>query len=146
MEAGKVPIPIVWPHEGNEVYVTGDFSSYSLILLTGEKEKFCVVWCNPGLCLYRFLVDGSYICDNSKPTILSEDLLYNYIEVAELPSSISNLHMLSLEDLEKLDSQLFINSQEDLEKKTIKAKAFLLGVCRRKTFEKMKKACIKIQR
>ena len=43
MEAGKVPIPIIWPHEGNEVYVTGDFCNYSLTLLTGEKEKFCVV-------------------------------------------------------------------------------------------------------
>lgn len=145
MEAGKVPIPIVWPHEGSEVYVTGDFSSYSLTLLTGEKEKYCVVWCDPGTCLYRFMVDGSYMFDKSKPTVMSDGVLYNFIEVNELPPTISNLHMLSLEELEKLDSQLFTSPEQELEKKTKKLQAFLLGGVHRKRFLKQKKAAIFIQ-
>ena len=146
MEAGKVPVPIVWPHEGAEVYVTGDFSSYSLTLLTGDKEKYCVVWCSPGTCLYKFMVDGSYTCDKSKPTVLSEGVLYNYTEVPELPATISNLQLLSLEDLEKLDMKLFTDAQQDMETKISKVKEFLLRIIWRKRFLKVKKAVIKIQR
>jgi Glycogen recognition site of AMP-activated protein kinase len=145
MDLGKVPIPIVWPHEGSEVYVTGDFNSYSLTLLTGEKEKYCVIWSNPGICLYRFMVDGSYMCDSSKPTTVCDDIIYNFIEVTQLPQPISNLHLLSLEDLEKLDSQLFINPQVLIENKIIKIKSFLLGVFIRKRFLKIRNACIRLQ-
>lgn len=145
METGRVPIPIVWPHGGTEVYVTGDFSSYSLIMLTGDTEKFCVIWCEPGMHHYRFLVDGSYICDNTKPKTLVDDILYNTIEVADLPQPISNLHLLSLEELEKLDSQLFINPEIDTEKKAQKVKSFLLRVVAQKKFQTAKKAANKIK-
>lgn len=145
MEEGKVPIPVVWPHGGSEVYVTGDFNSYSLLLLTGEKDKFCVIWCSPGTCIYRFLVDGSYMCDKTKPTIASEGTLYNFIEVVELPQPISNLHLLSLEELENLDNQLFANPQQEIEKRIHKAKAFLRRVVQRKKFLYIKNAAIRIQ-
>jgi len=135
-----VPIPIVWPHGGSEVYVTGDFTNYSLMMLTGDSEKFCVVWCDPGTQLYRFLVDGSYVCDHTKPTVLSEDTLYNSIEVADLPQPISNLHLLSLEELEKLDSQLFVNPQDEIDKKALKVKSFLLRVVAQTKFKNAKKA------
>lgn len=145
METGRVPIPIVWPHGGNEVYVTGDFNSYSLVMLTGDIEKFCVVWCDPGVHLFRFLVDGSYKCDPTKPVKVSEEVSYNYIEVADLPQPISNLHLLSLEDLEKLDSQLFQVSQQDLEKRIHKIKAFMRRVVDQKKFKTLKNATNKIK-
>lgn len=145
METGRVPIPIVWPHGGSEVYVTGDFNSYSLMMLTGDSEKFCVIWCDPGVHLYRFLVDGSYVCDHTKPTTLSEDTLYNTTEVADLPQPISNLHLLSLEELEKLDSQLFVNPQDDIDRKVGKVKSFLLRVVAQRKFRNAKKAVNKIK-
>jgi hypothetical protein len=145
MEPGRVPIPIVWPHGGNEVYVTGDFNCYSLVMLTGDAEKFCVVWCDPGVHLYRFMVDGSYKCDLNKPVKESEDVLYNVVEVADLPQPISNLHLLSLEDLEKLDSQLFQVSQQDLEKRIYKIKAFLRRVVDQKRFKQKKYLINKIK-
>jgi hypothetical protein len=145
MEPGKVPVPIVWPYDGSEVYVTGEFNTFSLTLLTGDKEKFCVVWCNPGSYLYRFCVDGSYTCDPNKPTLLSENVTYNQFEVADLPEPISNLQQLSLEELEKLDSQLFERPEIELDRRLHKLKGFLRKVVQRKKFLKIRNAAIIVQ-
>mmetsp|Transcript_3706 Transcript_3706/g.7923 ORF Transcript_3706/g.7923 Transcript_3706/m.7923 type:complete len:294 (-) Transcript_3706:1222-2103(-) len=106
-EEPSIPIPIVWPYPGDEVFVTGDFNSFALQEMHGDKEKCTVIWAPPARIHFRFLVDGTYLHDGSRQHDFMDGKPYNFIDVAPVPIELKFLKGMSIAELERLDYDLF---------------------------------------
>jgi hypothetical protein len=57
-----------WTEEGEDIYVAGDFNNWTDVKMV---ERKLVVDLPAGNIQYKFLVDGEWRCDSSKPTAVS---------------------------------------------------------------------------
>lgn len=107
-EDPSIPLPISWPYPSHEVFVTGDFNSFALQQLHEDGDEKCaVIWAPPARIHYRFLVDGTYLHDPAKPHTFMDGKPYNYLDVQPVPEQLNRLKGMSLEELERLDYDLF---------------------------------------
>ena len=100
-------VPIVWPYPCLEVSVLCSFDDFLHHEMTGIEEKATVLWLPAGTFVYRFMVDGSYVCDPMKPIVEVEEVCYNEVVVEDVPDALAKLSSLSLAEIEVLDRELF---------------------------------------
>ena len=107
-----VPVPIVWSYKCTEAYVTGEFNDYGLYELSGDTEKYTVIWVSPGVLFYRFLIDGVYTYDPNKPVENIDGAVYNVHYVETLPTALGDLYHMSINDIEEMDKRISSESVE----------------------------------
>eukprot|EP00029_Vermamoeba_vermiformis_P009297 TRINITY_DN4593_c0_g1_i1.p1 TRINITY_DN4593_c0_g1~~TRINITY_DN4593_c0_g1_i1.p1 ORF type:complete len:264 (+),score=47.78 TRINITY_DN4593_c0_g1_i1:84-875(+) len=85
-------IKFIWPHGGKAVFLSGQFNDWATDQpMHKDEDGTFVAWqlLGPGTYQYKFIVDGAWVYDNSKP--VQKDLqgnINNVIELVEFETEI----------------------------------------------------------